>query len=304
MAKPTLSDLEAFSVVAAERSFRRAADTLGVSRSALSHRIRKLEEQLGLRLLNRTTRSVSTTEAGDKLIARIGPTLKELDAALDTLADDRGSPSGTLRINASKGAAWFLLRHVVPVYLERCPMVELDLVSEGRLVDIVKEGFDAGIRFGDSVPQDMIAVTVSFEMRFLAVAAPDYVSRFGRPRVPDDLRQHRCIRQRLPSGTRYRWEFERRGQQIAIDVPGPLTLNDNDLMVEAAMDGLGIAYVPEIYANDHLAVGRLVAVLADWCPPYSALTLYYPGRRHVPSALRALIDVMKEPGVKSAMKRP
>jgi DNA-binding transcriptional LysR family regulator len=303
MIKPTLSDLEAFSVVAAERSFRRAADTLGVSRSALSHRIRKLEEQLGLRLLNRTTRSVSTTDAGDKLIARIGPTLKELDAALDTLADDRGGPSGTLRINASKGAVWFLLRHVVPVYLERCPMVDLDLVSEGRLVDIVKEGFDAGIRFGDAVPQDMVAVTISSDMRFLAVAAPDYVSRFGKPRVPDDLRQHRCIRQRLPGGMRYRWEFERHGQQIAIDVPGALTLNDNDLMVEAAMDGLGIAYVPEIYASDPIAAGRLVAVLEDWCPPYSALTLYYPGHRHVPSALRALIDVMKEPGVKSAIKR-
>ncbi|WP_348626053.1 LysR family transcriptional regulator [Rhodomicrobium sp. R_RK_3] len=257
MTKPTLSDLEAFSVVAAERSFRRAADISGVSRSALSHRIRKLEEQLGLRLLNRTTRSVSTTDAGDKLIARIRPTLKALDAALDTLADDRGCPSGPLRINASKGAARFLMRHVVPAYLERCPRVELDLVSEGRLVDIVKEGFDAGIRFGDTVPQDMVGVTISFDMRFLAVAAPDYVSRMGKPGVPDDLRRHRCIRLRLPSGTRYRWEFERHGQQIAIDVPGALTLNDNDLMVEAAVDGLGIAYVPEIYANDHIAAAAL-----------------------------------------------
>jgi DNA-binding transcriptional LysR family regulator len=149
----------------------------------------------------------------------------------------------------------------------------------------------------------MVAVTIRSDMRFLAVAAPAYVSRFGQPDVPDDLRNHRCIRQRLPSGTRYRWEFERQGQQIAIDVPGSLTLNDNDLMAEAALNGLGIAYVPEIYATDHIAAGSLVAVLDDWCPPFSALTLYYPGRRHVPSALRALVDLMKEPGVKSAMKR-
>lgn len=299
--KPTLADLEAFAVVAAERSFRRAADLLGVSRSALSHRMKKLEEQLGLRLLNRTTRSVSPTEAGNKLLARISPTLRELDAALDTLAEDRGGPSGLLRVNASKGAVRLLLRHVVPTYLKRYPEVELDLVSDGRLVDIVEQGFDAGVRLSEAVPQDMIAVRISGDLRFVAVAAPGYVSRFGRPVVPDDLHRHRCIRQRLPSGKRYRWDFEKHGREMTMDVPGALTLDDNDLMVEAAAGGLGIAYVPENTASELLASGRLVAVLEDWCPPFSGLMLYYPGHRHVPSALRALVDLLKEPNVKDAM---
>ncbi|MCA1443136.1 LysR family transcriptional regulator [Ensifer sp. IC4062] len=202
---------------------------------------------------------------------------------------------------ARKGAARLLLRHVVPVYLARYPGVELDLVSEGRLVDIVDLGFDAGVRLADAVTQDMIAVRISNDLRFLAVAGPDYVSRFGKPVVPDDLRRHRCIRQRLPSGKRYRWEFEKRGQEIVVDPPGNLTLDDNDLMVEAAADGLGIAYVPETAASDLLAAGHLIAVLEDWCPPFSGLILYYPGHRHVPAALRALIDLLREPDTKTAI---
>lgn len=301
MAKPSLADLEAFAVVAAERSFRRAADLLGVSRSALSHRMRKLEEQLGLRLLNRTTRSVSPTDAGNRLLTRIGPTLRDLDSALDTLAEDRGSPSGVLRINTGRGAARLLLRHIVPIYLERYPGVEFDLVSEGRLVDIVEQGFDAGVRLGEAVPKDMIAVRISKDLRFLAVAAPDYVRRFGKPVVPDDLLRHRCIRQRLPSGKRYRWEFEKHGQEIAVDPPGALTLDDNDLMVEAAANGLGIAYAPETASSDLLVAGRLVTVLEDWCPPFSGLMLYYPGHRHLPAPLRALVDLLKEPDTKAAI---
>lgn len=293
--KPTLADLEAFAVVSAERSFRRAADLLGVSRSALSHRMRKLEERLGLRLLHRTTRSVSPTEAGNRLLARISPILRDLDIALDALAEDRGGPSGPLRISASKGAARLLLRHVVPAYMQAYPDVDLDLVSDGRLVDIVECGFDAGVRLGEAVPQDMIAVRIGSDHRFLAVAAPRYVERFGRPVVPDDLHRHRCIRQRLPSGTRYRWEFQKHGQEVAVDVPGALTLDDNDLMVEAAADGLGIAYVSENAASDQLAAGDLVTVLEDWCPSYPGLMLYYPGHRHVPSPLRAFIDLLKEP---------
>lgn len=302
MIKPTIVDLEAFAIVATERSFRRAADLLGVSRPALSHRMRKLEQQVGLRLLNRTTRSVSTTDAGEKLLARVSPTLRELDAALDALATDRGSPSGPLRISASRGAARLMLRHIVPVYLARYPDVELDLVSDGQLVDIVALGFDAGIRLSEAVPQDMIAVKIGGETRFLAVAAKSYLSRFGRPMVPDDLQQHRCIRQRLPSGKRYRWEFERHGRELAIDVPGPLTLDDSDLMAQAASDGLGIAYLPESTATDLLTAGRLVPVLEDWCPPLPGLMLYYPGHRHVPSALRALVDLLKEPEIKAALK--
>lgn len=304
MIKPTLADLEAFAVVASERSFRRAADLMGVSRSALSHRMRKLEEQLGVRLLHRTTRSVSPTDTGSKLLARITPTLGELDATLDALAEERGEPSGSLRINASKGAARLLLSHVIPTYLARYPQVELDLVSEGRLVDIVEQGFDAGVRLGEAVPQDMIAVSIGKEIRFLAVAAPAYLRRFGEPRAPDDLHRHCCLRQRLPSGKRYHWEFARHGQEIAVDVPGALTLDDSDLMVEAAAAGLGIAYVPEIAARDRLESGQLVAVLEAWSPPYPGLMLYYSGRRHVPSALRAFIELLKAPETQAALASP
>ncbi len=301
MIKPNLIDLNAFMVVAANRSFRRSADVVGVSRSALSHRMRKLEEQLGVRLLHRTTRSVSLTDAGSKLLEQITPTLRELETTLDNLTDAQGEPGGVLRINANDTAIRLLLKHVVPTYLDRYPSVELDLVSEGRLVDIVEHGFDAGVRLREAVPQDMIAVKLGRGIRFLAVAAPDYLHHYGTPSVPDDLRQHRCIRQRLPSGKRYRWEFERQGKEIAIDVPGTLTLDDNDLMVEAATDGLGIAFVPETAAYEELKSGRLVAVLGKWSPPCPGLMLYYPGRRYVPSALRAFIDVIKEPGTQAAL---
>jgi len=271
--RPTLNDLAAFAAVAHHRSFRKAADALGVSRSALSHALLGLERSLGVRLLNRTTRSVAPTEAGARLLARLGPVLQDLDLALDDLAEERGGPSGTLRINANKAATLLLLRKVVPRFLARYPDVELDLVSEGRLVDIVAEGFDAGVRLAEAVPA------------YLAAAAP--------LATPDDLRRHRCIRQRLPSGKRYRWEFARHGEEIALDVPGALTLDDSNLMVEAAADGLGIAYVPESFAREMLESGHLVTVLEDWCPPIPGLALYYPRNRHVPSALRAFIDVLK-----------
>ena len=294
MDRPTLNDLQAFATVAEHRSFRKAADALGVSRSALSHALLGLERNLGIRLLNRTTRSVSPTDTGARLLARLGPVLRDLDAALDTLAEVRGSPSGTLRINANKAAARLLLRNVVPQFLARYPDVELDLVSEGRLVDIVEHGFDAGVRLGEAVPRDMVAIKIDNDIRFLAVAAPSYLAARVAPKTPDDLRHHRCIRQRLPSGKRYRWEFSKRGKEMTIDVPGALTLDDNDLMIDAAADGHGIAYVPESAARQMLDSGQLVAVLEDWCPWIAGLTLYYPGRRHVPAALRAFIDVLKE----------
>lgn len=294
MARPTLSDLEAFAAVAEHRSFRKAADALGVSRSALSHALLGLERNLGVRLLNRTTRSVAPTDAGAQLLARLGPVLRDLDEALDVLADVRGRPSGRLRINTNKGAARLLMRTVVPIFLERCPEVDLDLVSEGRLVDIVEQGFDAGVRLAEAVPQDMVAVRVGGDLRFLAVASPGYLAGRAPPATPDDLRHHRCIRQRLPSGKLYRWEFAKHGREMAVDAPGALTLDDTDLMVEAAADGLGIAYVPEDFARGLLGDGRLVTVLEDWCPPIPGLALYYPSHRHVGAALRAFIDVLKE----------
>jgi DNA-binding transcriptional LysR family regulator len=294
MTKPTLADLTAFSAVSAHRSFRRAADALGVSRSSLSHAMLGLERQLGVRLLNRTTRSVAPTEAGEALLARIAPVLRDLDEALDDVADARGNPSGTLRINANEGAARILLKTVVPRFLERFPGMALDLVAEGRLVDIVELGFDAGVRLEESVPRDMVAVRIGGDLRFVVVAAPSYLAGRTPLATPDDLVDHACIRQRLPSGKRYRWEFAKRGQEVSVDVPGALTLDNNGLMVEAAADGLGLAYVPESIARKSLDDGRLVIVLEDWCPLIPGLCLYYPGHRHVPAGLRAFIDVLKE----------
>lgn len=293
MKSPSLTDLNAFIAVASHRSFRRAADMLGVSHSALSHSMRGLEGTLGTRLLNRTTRSVSLTQEGERLLARITPILGSLNDALEEVAAAAGQPSGLVRINGSDGAIRVLLQTVVPRLQARYPRVELDLCAEGQLVDIVERGFDAGVRLGEAVPKDMIAVRLGPDIRFLAVASPVYLRRHPAPRTPEDLHQHRCIRQRLPSGKRYRWEFSKRGKEVAIDVPGTLTLDSNRLMAEAAADGLGIAYVPELYADAYLKKKRLVAVLEDWCPAIPGLFLYFPANRHMPSALRALVDVAK-----------
>jgi DNA-binding transcriptional LysR family regulator len=294
MMRPSLNDLAAFAAVANHQSFRRAADIMGVSRSALSHAIIGLEAKLDVRLFNRTTRSVSLTQAGARLLARLDPVLQDLDQALDTLSQDRGAPSGSLRINANRSGARILLTDVVPRFLDLYPDVELDLVSEGRLVDIVEQGFDAGVRLLETVPKDMVAVKFGGDVRFIAVAAPSYLQGKAMPNTPDDLHAHRCIRQRLPSGKRYRWEFSRRGAEVAIDVPGNLTLDDNDLLVQAAADGRGLAYVPDYFARPFLESGQLITVLEEWCPSIPGLALYYPRSRHVPSPLRAFIDLLRE----------
>lgn len=293
MSKPTLNDLRAFMAVAEQHSFRRAADLLGITRSTLSHAMRGLEDNLGTRLLHRTTRSVSLTEAGESLLRRLGPIMGDLDTALEEVAGAQGHPLGTLRINGSEGAIRLLLQTVVPEFLARYPGIELDLVAEGRLVDIVEQGFDAGVRLGEAVPKDMVAVRLGPDMRFLAVASPEYLAIHSAPKVPDELLQYQCIRQRLPSGKRYRWEFLKRGQEVVIDVPGALTLDNSQLIVEAAIDGLGIAYVPEPYARAALSDGRLIAVLEDWCPLIPGLFLYFSGTRHMPASLRAFIDMVR-----------
>ena len=292
--KPTLSDLTAFVAIAAHRSFRQAAGELGLSPSSLSHMMRTLERNMGVRLLNRTTRSVSTTEAGERLMARLRPVLQDLDLALQEVDLFRGRPSGTLRINAGESAARLLMTAVVPTFLRRYPEVSLDLVTEGRLVDIVAGGFDAGVRLGESVPQDMIAVRFGGDVRFVAVASPAYLADHPAPRTPDDLQDHACIRIRMPSGKPYRWEFARHRQELSIDVGGALTLDNLELMARAAADGLGIAYVPNGSAEPYLDDGSLVTVLDDWCPWIPGLFLYYPGHRHVPPALQAFIEVLKE----------
>ncbi|MDG2524245.1 LysR family transcriptional regulator [Stenotrophomonas sp. HITSZ_GD] len=294
MTHVSLSDLKAFALVARHRSFQKAVDTLGVSRSSLSHALKGLERQLGVRLLHRTTRSVSVTADGEQLLQRLGPLLRELDDLLDAVSHGQDEPVGLLRINANKGGARWLLRHAVPVFQQRHPRVELDLVAEGQLVDIVGEGFDAGVRLAESVPKDMVSVPFGSDVRFVAVAAPGYLAAFGTPAVPGDLMSHRCIRQRLPSGKRYRWEFEQGTRQLALDVPGLLSLDDNDLMVEAACSGLGIAYVPESFARPALDSGALVLLLEDWTPPSPGLCLYYASYRHVPAPLKAFIAVVRE----------
>lgn len=296
MSKPTLTDLKAFQAVAEHRSFRRAADLMGVSRSSLSHTMRTLEQRLGTRLLHRTTRSVSLTESGERLLLRLSPLLSDLESVLEDASSDEGKITGRLRINGSEGAVRLLLQTVVPRFLALHDGVELDLVAEGRLVDIVEQGFDAGVRLREAVPQDMIAIPVGHELRFLAVASPDYLGGRAAPKTPDDLAYHQCIRQRLPSGKLYRWEFQQHGQDVAVDVPGALTLDSSQLMVEAAVDGLGIAYVPESYAHAYLRDGRLVTVLEAWCPHIPGLYLYYPNNRHVPPSLRAFIDLLRELG--------
>ncbi|TCV92631.1 LysR family transcriptional regulator [Biostraticola tofi] len=293
MAKPTLDGLRAFAAIATHNSFRRAADHLGVSHSSLSLGLKQLESELGVRLFHRTTRSVSLTEAGEQLQKRLNPVLHQLEQLLGDISAAGGQPTGRLRINGSEPAIRVLLQRVVPRFTANFPGMELDLVAEGQLVDIVEQGFDAGVRLGEAVPRDMIAVRLSEDMRFLAVCAPHYLAGRELPATPEDLLKHQCIRQRLPSGKRYRWEFSRHGQTMAIDVPGNLTLDNIQLMIEAAHQGLGIAYVPELSVRQRLDEGKLVSLLEDWSPCIPGLFLYFPANRHMPAGLRAFIDLAK-----------
>lgn len=301
--RPSLSDLDAFLAIVAHRSFRKAADERGLSPSTLSHMMRGLETTLGVRLLNRTTRSVAPTEAGERLASQLRPALSGLDRALETIEDFRGRPSGVLRINGGEPAIRFLVQTVVPEFLQRYPEIALDLVTDGRLTDIVAEGFDAGIRLGYAVPQDMIGVPFGGRARFIAVASPTYLQERGKPQAPDDLKTHACIRLRMPSGKLYRWEFERHGQEVVVDVPGVLTLDHLETMAEAAQNGLGIAYLPQLVAKPYLQRGALLPVLEDWCPWMDGLMLYYAGHRHVPPPLRAFIDMLKEIDRRTAADR-
>jgi DNA-binding transcriptional LysR family regulator len=292
--RPSLAELISFATVAAHKSFRKAADELRVSPSTLSHTIRAVETRLGVRLLHRTTRSVALTEAGQGLLSRVQPLIKEVDAALADIDNYRSRPSGTVRINSNLIGGRILLGLAVPRFLDRYPEMHLDLVTEGRLVDIVKEGFDAGIRLAESVPQDMVVVAFGGTSRFVAVAAPAYLRKHGDPKSPLDLLHHACIRYRMRNGNIYRWEFERRGNSMDVDVHGALTLDEDRLMIDAAIQGLGIAFVPEQAASEAIASRKLTVVLDDWCPHFPGLCLYYPGHRQVPAGLRAFVEVLKE----------
>ncbi len=292
--RPNLTELTAFMAVVRHASFRAAADELAISPSTLSHMMRALEERMGVRLFNRTTRSVAPTEAGARLFRSLTPVLADLDLALGDVNRFRDHPSGNLRINASEAAAELLVNRVVPVFLERCPEMHVDIVTEGRLVDIVAEGFDAGVRLAEAVPQDMVAVPLGDDVKFIAVAAPAYLRAHGEPKTPDDLAKHRCICFRMPSGKTYRWEFERHGQPLRIDVAGPITLDHIRLMVDAAIKGLGIAYVTSDAAQLALDRGLLVPVLVKWIPALAGHCLYYPGHRLMPAGLRVFVDLVKE----------
>jgi DNA-binding transcriptional LysR family regulator len=294
ISRPSLAELISFAAVATHKSFRQAADELRVSPSTLSHTIRALETRLDVRLLHRTTRSVAITEAGQALLSKVQPLVKELDAALGDVDNFRSKPSGTLRINSNLIGARRLLQRAVPLFLARYPEMRLDLVTEARLVDIVADGFDAGIRLAESVPRDMIAVPFAGTSRFVAVAAPAYLKKHGVPKAPLDLMQHSCIRHRMRNGKIYHWEFERRGQSEDVDVPGQLTLDEDRLMLDAAIEGVGVAFIPESAASDAIASRKITVVLDDWCPRFPGLCLYYPGHRQVPAGLRAFVEVLKE----------
>lgn len=291
-ARPSLNDPTAFAAIAAQRSFRKAAAELGVSPSTLSHMMRTLKENLGVRLLHRTTRSVPPTEAGHRLRLQLQPVLRDLDHALQEVEHYLNRPRGAVRINSSETTARLLLRTVIPAFLARYPEISVDLVTEGRLVDIVAEGFDAGIRLFEAIPQDMIAVRFGGETRFVAVASPAYFATRAAPVTPDDLASHACIRFRMSSGKLYRREFSRHGQEMAVDVPGVLTLDHVELMSEAAVEGIGIAYVPYRSAEPYIDRGQLQIVLDEWCPWIPGLFLYNPGHRHVPPGLKAFIEVL------------
>ena len=289
-----LDDLAAFAAVARLGSFARAATERGVSASALSHTLRGLEERLGVRLLNRTTRSVGVTAAGERLLAQLGPALAAVDEALAALREERDEPSGPLRINVSRIAAFLCVAPVLRRFTDTYPAVQLEVCVDDGLADIVRGGFDAGIRLGESLQADMVAVRVGGELRAAVVASPDYLQRHGTPGTPQDLAGHACIRYRhITAGTLYRWEFGEGASAVEVAVEGPLTVNDADLAAAAALEGLGLAYVLDPRVLDLVAAGRLVRVLDDWCPPFPGFHLYHPSRRQAPAALRALIVMLR-----------
>ena len=289
-----LLELNATVAVATHRSFRKAAAELGMSASALSHAVAALEQRIGVRLFNRTTRSVSLTPAGEQFLARVRPALQDIADAVEGANAFRDTPSGTLRLNTSEGAAQMILAPLILEFLRRYPDMRIDLVSEGRLVDIVADGFDAGFRLAEAVPLDMIAVPCGPRLRFAVVGSPGYFEGRAKPLVPDDLRFHTCIRSRYPSGAVMRWEFEKRGQKLALEVDGPLALDNGNLMLTAVLNGGGLAWLSEWSVRQHVAAGRLVPVLEDWMPEFEGMCLYYPKQRLVPAGLRAFIDLAHE----------
>ncbi|MFP2237360.1 LysR family transcriptional regulator [Pseudescherichia vulneris] len=294
MLKDNIHDLLSFMVVARERSFTRAAAQLGVSQSALSHAMRNLEARLDVRLLTRTTRSVAPTEAGEKLLTRLGPQLQQIEDELNALHALRNKPAGNIRITAGEHAMQSVLWPALRPFLARYPDIHVEVTVDNGLTDIVDGRFDAGIRLGEQVAKDMIAVKIAPEMRMAVVASPDYLARFGTPVSPRELEHHRCINMRLPTrGGLYAWEFEQGDQVLRVRVEGQLTLNTLPQRIDAALAGLGFCYVPEDTIADAVSSGKLVSVLEDWCPPFPGYYLYYPDRRQHTAAFALLIDTLR-----------
>jgi DNA-binding transcriptional LysR family regulator len=294
MRRENFNDLIAFLAVAKERNFTRAAARLGVSQSALSHTVRGFEERLGLRLLTRTTRSVAPTEAGERLLRAAGPRLDEIDAELAALSAMRDKPSGTIRITAHDHAVrsvlWPAIRKLLPDY----PDIKVEIVIDYGLTDIVAERYDAGVRSGEMVAKNMVAVRIGPDMRSAVVGAPSYFATRSRPKTPQDLTTHACINLRLPThGGLYAWEFEKGGREIRVRVEGQLVFNGTAPMLDAALAGFGLAYVPEDIARAYLADGSLIRVLADWCPLYPGYHLFYPSRRQPTPAFTLLVNALR-----------
>lgn len=294
MEQLNLRELEAVIAIARRGTFRAAAIDLGMSTTALSHTIGRLEAGLGVRLFNRTTRSVSLTDAGRLFVQQVAPSLQDLHAALETVRSQRETPSGTIRINAAPFAARAIISPLVLEFLRRYPEMNVDLVTEGKMVDIVNDGFDLGVRVASLVPSDMIAVSLGRPQRHAVVGSPDYFAQHPKPVVPPDLLNHRCIRVRLPDGSLFRWRFEKDDEPVQIDVRGPITLDEAGLVRTSVLEGTGLGYTMEEEVLSEIRAGRLVRVLEDWTPPYPGLCLYYPGRRNLSAGVKAFLDLARE----------
>jgi DNA-binding transcriptional LysR family regulator len=297
MPQQNFNDLAAFAVVARERSFTRAAAKLGVSQSALSQTIRSLEERLALRLLTRTTRSVAPTEAGERLLQTIAPRFEEIEIELAALRELREKPAGTIRITAGEHPAISLLQPALRRFLPEYPDITVEIIVDYGLTDIVAAGYDAGVRLGEQVAKDMIAVRIGPEMRMAIVGSPSYFEKHPPPKTPQDLASHNCINTRLPTyGGLFPWGLEKRGREVKVRGEGQLVFNNLGLRLNSALDGLGVAYIPEDQVLVHIAERRLTRVLEDWCPRFPGYHLYYPSRRHTSPALSLLINALRYHG--------
>lgn len=302
MHRSGLTELEIVLAVARRQSFRAAARELGMSATAVSNAVAGLESRLNVRLFNRTTRSVALTEQGQRYVSRIAPALAEIQRAAEEIAAEPGNPMGTLRINAPRECVSLLFR-LFETYLQRYPQMRLDITTESRLIDIVSEGFDAGIRLAESVPQDMIAVALTPDARMLIVGSPDYFACHGTPRSPDDLQQHQSIGMRMSHGGVYHWELEYHQQKFTVNIPPRIIVSEMQAIHRAALAGLGLAFISEWFIQDELRSGKLISVLDEWCPTFGGLRLYYPGHRHVLPALRAFIELAHELNARQTLPR-